>query len=93
MNEIEITPAVTPFSNFAQTLGSISPIFYTQLLCAQIPKAQKYSQAISLFALLGSGSVKAVRKMLVKSTPGHGPSICSRANLVRQKNFKKSNDR
>jgi len=29
--------------------GSISPTFYVQLLRAQIPKAQKNIQAISLF--------------------------------------------
>jgi hypothetical protein len=29
--------------------GSISPTFYQQLLCAQIPKAQKDSQVISVF--------------------------------------------
>jgi len=41
---------------------------YLQLLCTQIPKAQKDSLQC-LFALLGSLHVKAVRKMLVKSTP------------------------
>jgi len=35
----------------------------------QIAKAQKkYSQVVSLFALLGSASVTALRKTLVKST-------------------------
>jgi len=32
----------------------------------QIPKAQKDSKAVSLFALLGSAGVKAEHKMLVK---------------------------
>ncbi len=35
----------TPYAN----KGSISPTFYTQLLHAQIPKAQKDSQVISVF--------------------------------------------
>ena len=44
-------------------LGSISPTFYEQLLPTQIPKAQKKdSQVKQLFALLGSASIKAVRK-------------------------------
>jgi len=37
----------------------------------QIPKAQKYSQGNSFFALLGSARVKASSKMLVKLTPGN----------------------
>jgi len=49
---------------------SISPILYEELLHVQIPKAQKNSRAISLFALLDSASVKALRKMSLKSTPG-----------------------
>jgi len=37
----------------------------------KIPKAQKkYSQVVSLFALLVSWSVKAARKTLMKLTPG-----------------------
>ena len=51
-------------------LGSISPTFYAQLFCSQIPKAQKDSQVKQLFTLLGSGSVKATHNMLVKLTPG-----------------------
>jgi len=43
--------------------------FYEKLFFPQIPKAQKYSQAVSLFAPLGSVSVKAAHKMLVKLTP------------------------
>jgi len=31
---------------------------------------KKYRQAVSLFALLGSGYIKAACKMLVKLTPG-----------------------
>jgi len=34
----------------------------------QIPKAQKYSHAVSLFGLLGFVSVKAAHKLLVKLT-------------------------
>ena len=39
-------------------LGSISPMFYEQLICMQIPEAQKDSQVKQIFALLGSASVK-----------------------------------
>jgi len=35
------------------------------------PKAQKDSQVISVFALLGSAFVKAAHKTLVKSIIGH----------------------
>ncbi len=35
----------------------------------QLQKAQKYSQVVSLFTLLGSGRAKAARRMLVKLTP------------------------
>jgi len=43
--------------------------FYSQLSSVQFPKVQKYSPAISLFALLGSACIKAVLKILMKSTP------------------------
>jgi hypothetical protein len=49
--------------------GSISPTFYEQLLPAQIPKVQKCSQVVILFALLVSAHEKAAHKMLVKLTP------------------------
>jgi len=39
--------------------------FYAQ----RCQKHKKYSQGFRLFALLGSGCVKAARKTLVKSTP------------------------
>ncbi len=42
---------------------SISPMFFAQLLCTQIPKAQKESQVISVFLFfLRSARVKAFRK-------------------------------
>ena len=44
--------------------GSISPTFYEQLLCVQIPKAQKDSQVKQLFALLGPAWVKAAHKQV-----------------------------
>jgi hypothetical protein len=37
-----------------RNLGSISSMFYAQLLRAQIPKAKKDSQFVSLFTLSGS---------------------------------------
>jgi hypothetical protein len=58
-------------------LVSISSIFYEQLLLPQIPKAQKNSQAF--FALLGSASIKALSKMLVKLTPGEKKLHCQNA--------------
>jgi hypothetical protein len=49
---------------------SISPTFYVQLFCVQIPKAQKNTDSETVFfALLGSVGVKAEHKMLVKLTP------------------------
>jgi len=43
-------------------------------VCAQIPKAQKDSQVVSLFlVLLGSARTKAARRMLMKLTPGDEP--------------------
>jgi len=51
--------------------GSISSTFNVQLLRAQIPKAQKDTVKLYVFfALLESAQVKALCKMLVKSTPG-----------------------
>jgi len=35
----------------------------------QIPKVQKDSQVVSLFAILGSARTKAARRMLMKLTP------------------------
>jgi len=46
----------------------VSSTFY-KLLCAQILKAQKDWQFDYLFALSGSASVKAARRMLMKLTP------------------------
>jgi len=49
---------------------SISSTFYKQLLRGQIPKAQKYSQSVSLFWAFEIFACKSFEKMLVKSTPG-----------------------
>jgi hypothetical protein len=43
---------------------------FTNNLCAQIPKAQRNSQSVSLFVLLGSARVKAAYRKLVKLTLG-----------------------
>jgi len=52
-------------------LGSISSMFYEQLLRMKIPNVQKrLSIHNCLFALLGPMCVKAPRKMLMKLTPG-----------------------
>jgi hypothetical protein len=52
-------------------LGSISSMFYEQLLRAQIPKGHKDSLCSQQcrFTLLGPTSIKAVRGMLMKLTP------------------------
>jgi len=58
----------------------------------QIPKVQKYSQAVRLFALLGSAQIKASLKMLVKSTPDwHGTPTLAAGALVKVK-FKHLSD-
>jgi len=45
-------------------------MFYIQLLHPQIPKAEKDTDDLTVFLmLLGSTSVKAARKMLMKLTP------------------------
>jgi len=51
-------------------LGSISQTVYANLLHAQIPKEQKRLYGLTVFfALLGSSSIKAFLKMLVKLAP------------------------
>jgi hypothetical protein len=54
------------FSDKSHDLVSISPTFYEQLLCTQVPKAQKTLMTLLSFAHLGSVSIKAARKTLVK---------------------------
>jgi hypothetical protein len=50
--------------------GSISPMFYEQLLHTKIPKAQENTDDLTVFfVLLRSARVKAAHKMFVKSTP------------------------
>jgi len=61
-----MTDSLTRMITFHQ-----SCVNFTKVLCAQIPKAQKDSQVISVFVFLGSPRVKVARKMLVKWT--HGP--------------------
>jgi len=50
--------------------GSISPMFYSLLLCSQIPKVLKIESSYQSFVLLRSACIKAAPKTLVKSTPG-----------------------
>jgi len=50
-------------------MRSISSTFYQQLLHTDPKSAKKYSQAISLFALLGSTCVKAGRKNVGEIDP------------------------
>jgi len=50
---------------------SILSTFYVQLLCVKIQKAQRDTDNLTvIFALLGFADIKAVCKMLVKSTKG-----------------------
>jgi len=54
---------------FSKHQGSISSTFNIQLLRTQIPKAYKDTDDLTVFfTLLGSKSLKASRKTLVKST-------------------------
>ena len=48
---------------------SISPTFYEQLLCVQIPKAQKDNQLKQLFALLGYALENAGRNHIDEIDP------------------------
>jgi len=65
---------------------SISSTFYSKLLCTQAPKAQKYSQAVSLFALLGSAREKAACKTVMKLTPPLYPQkISSVISLLKKR--------
>jgi len=50
-------------------LGSILPTFTEKLLRVQIPKAQKDSEVISHFTLLGPAGAKAVRKHVDETNP------------------------
>ncbi len=53
-------------------LGLISATFYVQLFCLQIPEAQKIQLSYQcLFTILGSMSVKAVRRIVMKLNPYH----------------------
>jgi len=49
--------------------GSISPTFYSQLLPVQIPKAQKYSQFLSLFCAFGICVSKSFEKNVGEIDP------------------------
>ena len=59
-------------SVFLDDSGRFHQHIYAQLLCTQIPKAQKADWIYCLFALLGFARVKAARKMLVKLTSRWG---------------------
>jgi len=64
--------------------GSISPTFYAQLLRSQIPKALKDTYDLTIFfALLGSTSIKVVRKMLMNLSPGEGKIFKGQKHTIR----------
>ena len=52
-----------------ETSGQFHQRVYPQLLCPQIPKAQKTACIDCLYTLLGSAGVKAACEMLVKKSP------------------------
>ena len=56
-----------------RTWSQIHQRVYTQLLRMQIQKHKKESQFKQLCVLLGSAGVKALRRMMVKLTPGANP--------------------
>ncbi len=62
-------PQNTSYAHHNKDKGSISPTFYSNILCMQIPKTQKKTDDLTVFfSLLGSALVKAMCKILVKST-------------------------
>ena len=59
-------------NEYLSNKGPISSSVYVQLLCSQIPKAQKKgSQLKQLFALSGSASIKAAREHIEEIDPRH----------------------
>ncbi len=55
---------------------SILPTFYSKLLWAPIPKAEKIQLSHKyIFTLSGSASVKAVRRTLMKFSPVFGEEV------------------
>jgi len=55
--------------SISQQQGSISSMFYKQLLHVKIPKAKKKTVKLSIFfVLLGSAHAKAASRMLMKLT-------------------------
>jgi len=67
---------------------SISSTFYEQLLHAQIPKAQKKTDNLTVFfALSGSVCVKAAHRMLIKLTPISAIPV-STGTVIKVKKFK-----
>jgi hypothetical protein len=62
--------------------GEFHEHFTSSFYFVQIPIAKKYSQVVSLFALLGSALVKVLNKMLVKSAPeGYNRMIEARNDI------------
>ncbi len=58
-------------ANLSNHLGSISSMFYKQLLCTLIPKVQKKTDNLPVFfALSGSIQVKAAFRTSMPLTPG-----------------------
>ena len=82
------TPSKSEFTGSVENCGPIlihqvpiSPTFYAQLLCTQIPKAQKDSQVKQLFSLSGSACVKALGKHVYKIGP-RPPSTATQLNIM-----------
>jgi len=54
-------------------LGSISTTFYTKILCAKIPKAQKDSQVISVFNKTGN-YIRYIKSLHTQRHQSRGPT-------------------
>ncbi len=63
--------AIGQYLTLSKYRGQFHPHFMMSNFYVQrAQKRKKYSEAVSLFTLLGPACVKVARKMLVKSTPG-----------------------
>ena len=76
----------------AYHLGRFRQHFARSFCTCRSQKRKKYSQAISLFVILGSAHIKALNKMFVKLTPGSqvdvGEAIKNFCNVKRRSDMK-----
>jgi len=74
------TDGLTVFLHFLD-LGSISSMFYEQLLCKQIQKFQKDWQLDCLFCAFGICACKSCNRTLMKLTPAVVKAMCKMLNV------------